>query len=275
MIDLHTHSTCSDGLSTPSQLMREASEAGIEVLGLTDHDTVEGWDEAANCVAFTGVSLVRAMEMTAKVHEVPVHILAYLFDPYNPRITAHCSRMFHEREIRARQMVERIGRDVPLRWEDVRVEQGQPVGRPHIADALVSIGVVKDRDEAFVRFLGPNSSYYVPHIMPEAAEVIAWVREAGGKTVLAHPDACGRGSVVSKYAIYELAEEGLFGLEVDHRDNARPERLEKLARECGLVRMGSSDYHGAGKPNRLGENTTMPEVLASLASNSFLEVLVP
>lgn len=275
MIDLHTHSTASDGRTSPGDLMWEAKGAGISVLGLTDHDTVAGWAEAAARVEPTGVALVRGMEISAKVRGVSVHVLGYLFDPAAPAMARHRERMLDARLSRAREMVERIGRDFLLEWEAVAAvaEPGVPVGRPHIADALIDVGAVSSRDEAFARFLAPSSPYYVPHWAPQACDVVEWVADAGGRTVLAHPHAPSRGRTVSAADIGALAEAGLFGLEIGHRDNTDLDTLEKLAERHRLVRTGSSDYHGSGKPNRLGENTTAPEVLRALASGCFLEVI--
>ncbi|MDO4887355.1 MAG: PHP domain-containing protein [Actinomycetaceae bacterium] len=277
MIDLHAHTTASDGRSTPTELMFQARDAGVTVLGLTDHDTVAGWDEAAGHVAATGVSLVRGMEVSARIDGISVHLLAYLFDPRDPALVRHGQTMLQARLGRARQMVERIGRDYPLTWEAVQALSGPevPVGRPHIADALIGLGVVGSRDEAFARFLTPACPYYVGHYAPRAADVVEWVNAAGGKVVFAHPTAAARGHTASLAQIEELADAGLFGLEIDHRDNADVDQLVKLARRRGLVRTGSSDYHGSGKANRLGENVTSPRAYEALISGCFLEVLVP
>ena len=259
VIDLHTHSTASDGRSTPAELMKEAARAGIDVLGLTDHDTVAGWAEAAGQVEATGTALVRGMELSAKIDGISVHILGYLFDPDDAdsspddeRLTAHVARMLAERRDRAVRMVARLARDVPVTWEAVEAHAGAatPVGRPHIADALIDSGVVADRQEAFAVYLRPGSPYYIHHYAPPAAEAVEWISGAGGKAVMAHPAASRRGKTVSLSRIEELADAGLFGLEVDHRDNVEREKLAKLAERRGLVRTGSSDYHGTGKPNR-------------------------
>ena len=257
--------------------MREAARAGIDVLGLTDHDTVAGWAEAAGQVEATGTALVRGMELSAKIDGISVHILGYLFDPDDERLTAHVARMLAERRDRAVRMVARLARDVPVTWEAVEAHAGAatPVGRPHIADALIDSGVVADRQEAFAVYLRPGSPYYIHHYAPPAAEAVEWISGAGGKAVMAHPAASRRGKTVSLSRIEELADAGLFGLEVDHRDNVEREKLAKLAERRGLVRTGSSDYHGTGKPNRLGENTTAREVLDAISSGTHLEVLKP
>lgn len=301
MIDLHTHTTASDGRTPPEQLLAEAARAGVTVLGLADHDTTAAWDTVASTVTQTGVSLVRGMEISAKADSVPVHLLGFLFDPASPELVAHCERLRRERESRAREMVARIARDVPLQWHDVvaqlfaggsdpvstsvreadataterEASTSSVIGRPHIADALIANGVAKNRQEAFERFLLPGSPYYVPHYAPQALDVVEWVNRAGGKLVFAHPDAPQRGKTPSHNYLRAMAEAGMFGIEIDHRDNRDREALARLAGECGLVRTGASDYHGSGKPNRLGENTTSREALEQLVDKAFLEVLEP
>ncbi|MBE6483839.1 MAG: PHP domain-containing protein [Actinomycetaceae bacterium] len=278
-IDPHTHSTASDGTETPTQLMTSARHAALDVVGLTDHDTTAGWGEAAAAVPRTGVALLRGMEFSARHHGISIHILGFLFDDADADIQTHCRRVRESRVGRARAMVERLAADVPVNWEDVvaQVSGNATIGRPHIADALVSRGVVRTRAEAFDRFLNPRSPYYVPHYAPRATEVIHWVKKAGGEAVFAHPQAPQRGRVVPWEAFEELAQAGLFGVEIDHRDNA-PESipcLEKVAASLHLARFGASDYHGAGKPNRLGEHATSPAVIEALTERCLLEVIYP
>ncbi|MGO1637462.1 PHP domain-containing protein [Ancrocorticia populi] len=278
-IDPHTHTTRSDGRSTPSALMAEAAVAGIDMIGLTDHDTVSGWEEAANTVETSGVALIRGMEISAMYHGITLHMLGYLFDPDAPAITEHMRQVRESRVERAREMVARLGRDFPITWEDVtrHLEPGATVGRPHIADALVEAGVVESRAQAFDHLLKARSPYYVWHKAAEATEAIEWINAAGGRAVFAHPAAPHRNRVVPVEAFEEFAEAGLFGIEIDHRDNleaARPE-LAALADRLDLARFGSSDYHGLGKPNRLGENTTSPAVIQALIQSCQLEVLYP
>ena len=247
MIDLHTHSTASDGRTSPGDLMWEAKGAGISVLGLTDHDTVAGWAEAAARVEPTGVALVRGMEISAKVRGLSVHVLGYLFDPAAPAMARHRERMLDARLSRAREMVERIGRDFPLEWEAVAAvaEPGVPVGRPHIADALIDVGAVSSRDEAFARFLAPSSPYYVPHWAPQACDVVEWVADAGGRTVLAHPHAPSRGRTVSAADIGALARvaEDVFG----------PDRVDAVEGLADAVdRAAALAEAGAGPSDRSG-----------------------
>lgn len=278
-IDPHTHTTRSDGLSTPAELMSEAAAAELAMIGLTDHDTVAGWEEAGACVGSSGVALIRGMEISAMYHGITLHMLGYLFDPGAPEIVRHIRQVRDSRVIRAREMVDRLSKDFPITWDSVslHIEPGATVGRPHIADALVDAGVVHDRAEAFTRLLSPRSPYYAWHKAAEATEAIQWINAAGGRAVFAHPAAPHRNRIVPPEAFDEFAEAGLFGIEIDHRDNleaAKPE-LAELADRLHLARFGSSDYHGAGKPNRLGENTTSPAVIEALIQSCHLEVLYP
>jgi len=267
-IDLHTHSSVSDGTETPSQLVRAAADAGLGTMALTDHDSTAGWFEAAATARTTGITLIPGMEFSTRISFLSVHLLAYLFDPSDAGIVAETSRVRQARLVRAEQMVERIGADYALTWEDV-LAQTTPdatVGRPHIADALVARGFALTRSEAFAGILHWDAGYYQPHYAPDPLRAIEIVRAAGGVPVIAHPATRGVDDVIPESRLARLVDAGLFGLELEHREN-RPEakaRLYELAEKYGLHVTGSSDYHGEGKPNRLGENTTAPEVLEAL-----------
>ena len=264
-IDLHTHSSVSDGTETPSQLVRAAAAAGLGTVALTDHDSTAGWAEAGVAARTAGLTLIPGMEFSTRVGFSSVHLLAYLFDPSNAGIVAETARVRQARLVRAEQMVERIGVDYALTWDDV-LAQTTPdatVGRPHIADALVAGGFALTRSEAFAGILHWEAGYYQPHYAPDPLRAITLVRAAGGVPVIAHPATRGAMDVIPEEKLARLAEAGLFGLELEHREN-KPEakaRLYALAEKYGLYVTGSSDYHGEGKPNRLGENTTAPEVL--------------
>jgi predicted metal-dependent phosphoesterase TrpH len=264
-IDLHVHSTASDGTQPPAAVVAEAGAAGLDVVALTDHDTTAGWPEASEAALRAGVVLVPGAEISCQVNGVSVHLLSYLHDPADPELAAEMRRTRADRLTRARRMVELIAVDHPLTWEEVsaRVEPGATVGRPHIADAMVAKGLVADRDEAFATVLHSGSRYHVRHYAPDAEAAVRLVRRAGGVPVMAHPLAARRGRVVSDAVISELADAGLAGLEVDHRDHdpAEREHLRSLAGALGLLTTGASDYHGSGKVNRIGENLTTPETL--------------
>jgi 3',5'-nucleoside bisphosphate phosphatase len=264
-IDLHAHSCVSDGTETPAAVVAAAYRAGLDVLALTDHDTTGGWAEAASAARSHGVRLVPGTEISCGRRQLSLHVLSYLHDPRSPGLRGEIDRARASRVSRARRMVARLAEDVEITWDDVRrqVSDGATVGRPHIADALVARGVVRDREEAFAGLVSSRGRYYVRHYAPDPALAVRLVVEAGGVAVLAHPLARQRGPVAGDEVIEELADAGLSGLEVHHRDHDPTARqhLGDLAQRLGLLVTGSSDYHGAGKPNLIGENTTRPEVL--------------
>lgn len=268
-IDLHTHSTSSDGTEAPAVVVERAAEAGIDTIALTDHDTTLGWDEAAAAARRLGVTLVPGIEVSCARGWQSIHLLAYLPDPTHPELVGELERARDSRDSRLDRMVERMAADgVPVTVAAVRaeVEDGATVGRPHIADALVTAGVVAHRDEAFARWLGNDSPYYVAHYAPDPVRAVEVVRAAGGVPVVAHAWSRTRGKTVSDRVIREMVDAGLAGLEVHHRDHDAEAvaHLGALVRRLGLVATGSSDYHGDGKQNRLGEHTTDPEALAAI-----------
>jgi len=264
-IDLHTHSRVSDGTETPSELIHAARAAGLGTVALTDHDSTAGWAEAADAARIAGLNLIPGMEFSTRIDYASVHLLAYLFDPTDAGIMAETARIRASRLTRAEHMVERIGMDYALTWDDV-LAQTTPdatVGRPHIADALVARGHAATRSAAFAGILHWRAGYYQPHYAPDPLRAVQLVRAAGGVPVIAHPATRGAADVIPEARLAEMAEAGLFGLELGHREN-KPEataRMAELAEKYGLLVTGSSDYHGTGKPNRLGENTTSADVL--------------
>jgi 3',5'-nucleoside bisphosphate phosphatase len=267
---LHVHSTASDGTDSPQTVIAKAAAAGLDVVGLTDHDSTAGWGAAADAARRLGVVLVPGMELSCQVSGISVHLLSYLHDPSDPVLAAELERTRSDRVSRARRMVDRIAEDYDLTWDDVlaQVPDGATIGRPHIADAMVARGIVASRDDAFDEVLVTGSPYHVSHYAPDAAIAVRLVRAAGGVPVMAHPKAGRRGRVVSDAVIAELAAAGLAGLEVDHRDHLPAERaaLRGLAGELGLLVTGASDYHGAGKLNVIGENLTAPEALEAITA---------
>lgn len=275
--DLHTHSVASDGTDTPAELVAAAARAGLDVVALTDHDTTHGWAEAAAAAVRHGIALVRGAELSCRAGGVSVHLLAYLHDPDDAALLAEAAEIRASRTGRARAMVDRIAADHPLTWDDVvaQTAPGSTIGRPHIADALVARGLVPDRSAAFASLLATGSPYYVPYYATDLLAAVAMVRAAGGVPVLAHPGAVERGRIVADEVIRAAAEAGLAGIEVEHRDHppAQRVRLTGLATELGLLVTGSSDYHGAGKPNLLGEHTTPAAVVAAIAAQGRLPVV--
>lgn len=267
-IDLHTHSSVSDGTESPAELIAAAVAAGLDVVAITDHDSTAGWASAFVAARSTGITVVPGLELSTQLDYASVHVLGYLVDPENAALVEETARIREERLHRAEAMVNRIAVDYALDWDDVLAQTtaGATVGRPHIADALVARGHVPDRTAAFDSILHWRGGYYRPHRAPLPVDGVRLIAEAGGAAVIAHPGGRGPERLFTGKRIAQLVDAGLFGLEVDHRDNppaARPRWIE-LAKRHGLVMTGASDYHGEGKPNRLGENTTDPEVYAEI-----------
>ncbi len=271
-IDLHAHSSVSDGTETPAELVAAGVAAGLAVLAITDHDSTAGWDQAIEAADGTGLELVPGIELSTQLDYASVHILGYLVDPTDAALVETTAAIRSERLHRAESMVERIGRDYALTWDDVLAHStpGATIGRPHIADALVARGHVSDRSAAFQTILHWQGGYNRPHEAPPPVEGVRLITEAGGVAVIAHPGARGPQRVLSDKRMRALVDAGLFGLELDHRDNPASGRAHwaDLAQRFGLVTTGSSDYHGAGKPNRLAENTTAPEVYAAIVARA-------
>ena len=264
-IDLHTHSTASDGTQSPAAVVLSAAQAGLDVLALTDHDTTSGWDEAAAAAQHHGIALVRGIELSCQDHGISIHLLGYLLDPTAPPLLEELERSRSSRKTRAQRIVELLSRDLPLQWDEVaeQIQPGATIGRPHIADALVAKGIVSSRDVAFADYLYGGSPYNAPHYASDPVRAVGLVREAGGVAVMAHPFASQRGRVVDDSVIEAMAAAGMAGLEVHHRDHDCDEVRHglDLAASLDLFVTGSSDYHGVGKSNQLGENTTDPVVL--------------
>jgi 3',5'-nucleoside bisphosphate phosphatase len=276
-IDLHTHSTMSDGTDAPAELVAVAATAGLDVVALTDHDTTAGWAEAAAALP-AGLTLVPGAELSCASSADPgrpisVHLLAYLFDPAAPSLVAEQRRLRRERRDRLRAMAERMAADgLPVDAEEVLglLPADSPAGRPHLAQALVRAGLVSTVDEAFAEYLGNGRGYYLPRQDTPVETAIDMIADAGGVTVFAHPFALSRGRIVSAATIARLAERGLTGIEVDHpnHDEATRAELRGLARELGLVQTGSSDYHGTNKTTPIGAETTSPEAFEALVAKA-------
>ena len=263
-IDLHTHSTASDGTDRPAELIAQAAAAGLEVVAITDHDTTGGWDEATAALP-DGLTLVTGTEFSCAYtapdeRRISLHLLGYLFDPDHDGLRAERARLRVSRLGRGRAIVDNMVADgVPVTWNRVvEIARGGAVGRPHIARVLVENGVVGSVDEAFAELLSSRSKYYVPKADSDIFDAIRLVREAGGVAVFAHPLARRRGAVVDDNVIAVMAEAGLSGLEIDHPDHGPEDRahLARMAADLGLVGTGSSDYHGSNKTIALGACTT-------------------
>ncbi|MET9107963.1 PHP domain-containing protein [Streptomyces zhihengii] len=267
-IDLHTHSTASDGTDSPAGLVLGAAAAGLDVVALTDHDTTRGHAEAAAAVP-EGLTLVTGAELSCRLDGVGLHMLAYLFDPEEPELLRERELVRDDRVPRARTMIRRLQElGVPVEWDQVaRIAGDGSVGRPHIAEALVELGVVASVADAFTpAWLADGGRAYAEKHELDPFTAVRLVKAAGGVTVLAHPLAVKRGRTVPESALAELAACGLDGVEVDHMDHdeAARSRLRTLAGDLGLLTTGSSDYHGSRKTCRLGEYTTDPEIYGEI-----------
>ncbi|MFL6138502.1 MAG: PHP domain-containing protein [Frankiaceae bacterium] len=276
-IDLHAHSTASDGTEPPAEVVRRAAAAGLDVVALTDHDTTAGWPAAAAALAGHGgrIALVPGAEISAAVtgaatgRRIGVHLLGYLFDPAEPALAGELALLRDDRRRRAARMVELLaGLGAPVTYDDVAaLAAGAPVGRPHVARALVAAGVVPDLAAAFgPEWIGTGGRAWVAKRAVEAATAVELVRRAGGVTVLAHPAAGRCGPVLADDDVAALAAAGLTGIEVDHPDHDRAarDRLRALAGGLGLVVTGASDDHGAATGHRLGAELTAPEAYEAL-----------
>ena len=266
--DLHVHSTASDGTDPPAEVMRRAARAGLDVVALTDHDTVAGHAEAR--AAAGPVALLPGMELSCRLDGRSLHMLAYLFDADQPELAAELTRIRDDRVLRARAMVDKLaGLGVDVSWEQVAAIAGQAVvGRPHIARAMADSGAIASPREAFTRdWIADGGRAYVGRYALDPVRAIDLVRAAGGVTVLAHPRA-GRDTWVTNEQITRLAAVGLAGLEVFHPDQSEAERarLIALAHDLALVPTGGSDDHGSLTDYRLGGETTSAEAYQDLLS---------
>lgn len=264
-IDLHTHSTISDGTLTPAELVRLAAEERIDVLAITDHDTAGGWAAAEAAAQEVDIRLVRGVEISTRHAGQGVHLLAYLVDPTYPPLVEALARILAGRNSRVPAILERLrslGVDIDARDVHRVAPDTAATGRPHIADALVALGVVASRDEAFARYLSPGRPAYVERYAAPLTELIELVVAAGGVAVLAHPWGRHDPSALDLAGLADLAAHGLAGIEIDHQDHPAPVRaqLRGIAAELGLIGTGSSDFHGRGKVrHELACNTTAPE----------------
>jgi predicted metal-dependent phosphoesterase TrpH len=271
-IDLHTHSSASDGTDTPSELMAAAAAADLDIVAITDHDSTRGWDVAAGSLP-PGLTLIRGAELScayfaagldgAPGRRTSLHMLAYLFDPTAQAFIDERIRLREDRRRRGREIVERMMADgLPITWERVSELAGDgAVGRPHMARVLVEQGVVASVNEAFDKYLRDSSRYFVDKADTDVFAAIALTLASGGVAVFAHPFARARGRIVDEAVIADLAAAGLGGIEVDHPDNGPEDRdaLRAIAANLGLIVTGSSDYHGTNKTTRLGAELTAPD----------------
>ena len=264
MIDLHTHTTFSDGTDSPTELINKAMAAGISVIGLTDHDSTSGWQEAINALR-PGISLVPGAEISCQTEDgISVHILGLLFDENDSALAKTMAQTRENRHGRMEKIIARINQaGIDITMADVleQLSDGATLGRPHLADALVKKGVVSSRDEAFSQMLHNKSKYYVSHYSPTPEDAIKLIKSAGGVSVIANPMASHRGRTISLELLDHSFEQGLMELKLTTGDHSPDEKTQliQLAREYNLVMTGASDYHGNGKLNLLGEYNTHPD----------------
>lgn len=278
LIDLHTHSNCSDGTDPPAELVAKADAAGLAVVALTDHDTFAGWGEAAAEAGRLPIGLLLGVEMSCKLSGLGVHLLGYQPDPTEPALLAELERIREGRAGRVPLIVDTLRRHgIDITVEDVyeHVGDAPSPGRPHVADALVAKGYSKNRAEAFSEWLSEGRPGNLTRYAPSPAIAIRLVVAAGGAPVIAHPHGRSARRVLTDDALAHLATAGLAGIEVDHLDHdaATRDHLRGLAEDLDLVTTGSSDYHGKGKQHHpLAAETTDPEqferLLARIKTNA-------
>ncbi len=269
--DLHVHSNASDGTDPPAEVMSRAARAGLDVVALTDHDTVAGQAQARRALP-ESLTLVPGMELSCRLDGRSLHLLAYLFDPDDPDLAAETARIRDDRVLRAQAMVDRlIDLGVPITWDDVAAIAGSAVvGRPHIARAMAASGAIASPDQAFTReWIADGGRAYVDRYALEAARAIGLVRAAGGVAVVAHPRA-NRDLLVTDEQIADLAASGLAGVEVFHPDQPEAEQasLFDLTRDLGLIATGGSDDHGSLTGHRIGSYIAAPGAYESLIAQA-------
>ena len=269
--DLHTHSRYSDGATTIEHNVRLAAELGLEGLGITDHDTTEPFEDARAAADEAGIEVVLGTEFSAEHDGLSVHVLGYWVDPAYEPLAAELARLRDERTHRARQIVERLVKlGVPVAFERVVELAGDaPIGRPHLAAAVVETGAAADTAEVFDRYLADGRPAYVPKHAVDPVRAVELLVASGGVAVLAHPGLFGDRSGedgVPEAVIEAMCEVGLAGIEAehpDHRDEHR-RRYRELAVSLGLAVTAGSDHHGKGEEDRLGRATTSREVVDTL-----------
>ncbi|MGH2589803.1 MAG: PHP domain-containing protein [Actinomycetota bacterium] len=268
-IDLHTHTDRSDGTFTPAEMVRLAAERGLDVVAVTDHDTTDGLEEAAETGARSGVYVVPGVELSAEHEGTSVHVLGYWIDAGNAALQAELRRVRDHRFRRGELMVERLrALGMPIRFERVlEIARGDNVVRPHVAQAMVEAGFVPSEEEAFERWIGDGRPAHVAKHAVPPLDAVGLIRDAGGVCALAHPGMWGDQSSVPEELIEAMAEGGMGGLEVDHTDHTpeQRERYRSLAGRLGLVATGGSDCHGTRyDPIRLGTTLCRPDGYAAL-----------
>jgi len=253
MIDLHVHSTFSDGSLTPEQLIAEAARLKLSAIALTDHDGMMGIESFLRAAASSGVEAVPGVEISVDVKSGTLHMLGYYLDRHNGGVEEALARIRTGREERNQLILEKLNQlGAGLTWEDVAKFAGEDVvGRPHFAQAMIEKGFVKNKEQAFDRYLAKGKPAYTDRVRLTVLDSIRMIRDAGGVAVLAHPASLGLGRAALKTLVAELKAAGLQGIEAYYSEHSRPQTdlCLKLAAEFGLIVTGGSDFHGAANPD--------------------------
>jgi predicted metal-dependent phosphoesterase TrpH len=271
MIDLHMHTTASDGRSTPEALVQEAAAAGCRTIAVTDHDTVASVPAVGAAARAAGLGFVPGIEMTAVDRGRDIHILGYFIDTNDAAFDAFLVEQRTLRRVRVTAMAERLALlGAPVDLDDVvaaAAESGRAIGRPAVAAALVAAGHAKDLQDAFDRYLAEGRPGHVPRIGAAPVAIVEWIRRVGGFASIAHPGKYGRDDLIPL-----LAEAGMAAIEVFHPDHPEPdvERYRALAGTLGLAVTGGSDYHGpgTGRAAALGRIGLMEDAFHALMSRA-------
>lgn len=282
-IDLHLHTTFSDGSLSPGEVLALANKAGVTALAITDHDTVDGLPEAIEAGASMGIEVIPGIEISSSYDGAELHILGYFLDWQAPSLLTRLARLRTSRHQRNPRIIHKLNElGLALTYDEVKALAGtDSVGRPHIARVLMEKGYVRSAKEAFDRFLAEGAAAYVPRELPDPAEVMAWIRAAKGLPVLAHP-AWVKASEDGLLRLCEkLSAQGLMGIEVHYSTNKPAQTLQYLnvARRLNLLVTGGSDFHGLTKPGidvGVGRGTlTVPEKLLEPLKKASLGIKPP
>ena len=251
-VDLHLHTTASDGVRTPSEIVNYAKDKGLQAIAITDHDTIEGLDEGLSEGDRIGFEVIPGVEISAEHSPGSMHLLGYFLDIYHPFLRDKLNYLQKARAERNPKIIENLNRlGVRISYEEVvKASGGGQVGRPHFAQVLMEKGYVRSFQEAFDRFLGKRAPAYVDKIRFKPKEAISFIREAGGVAVLAHPKTLGMSDFTAlERIVSELMEAGLKGMEVYYPEHSSLEvaQFRALAERCGLLTTGGTDYHGIEK----------------------------
>ncbi len=262
-IDLHVHTTASDGTLSPAQVVSLASEQGLQAIAITDHDTVSGYAQAAEAAAELGLEVIPGIEVSTK-WEGPIHILGYFIDPDSPQLVHTLQGLVEDRDARNEKMAALMATDgLSVSYEDMKVRFGPVIGRPHFGRILVELGLASSVSDAFDRYIEKGQKYYMPRSFLSLEESISLIRGAGGIAVLAHPFQYRRDDAGLRELIRRGISLGMEGMECRYSGYSPVQTayLEALAEEYGLLKTGGSDFHGLSKPHIALGRGTAEEVL--------------